>query len=96
MYNIELTWAQISNRLGDQARNTIAQMTNCDVMYDKWQSIRAGRTNAEIAIALGKTEFEIAEMDSAFAAFYQLYQYATNQSNTAGDYFYSLRKFSEL
>lgn len=93
-YNGDLTWGDLAYKAGQYAQNMISTLNESFNQYNEWQSFRAGRTNAQIATALGKTETEIAEMDACFAAMKELYDYANNQTPSQGDRFYSMRKFS--
>ena len=93
-YNADLTWGDLSYKAGQQAQNTIATLNESLNQYNEWQSFRAGRTNAQIATALSRTESEVAEMDACFAALKELYDYANNLTPSQGDRFYSMRKFS--
>lgn len=93
-YNDDLTWADLSKIAGQQAADLISTLTSGLVNYNEWQSFRAGRTNADIATALGKTTTQIAEMDACFATFLELYNAANNVATSTSDRFYSMRKFS--
>ncbi len=93
-YNGDLTWGDLAYKAGQQAQNMIASLTAGLNEYNEWQSYRAGRTNAEIATALGKTESQVAEIDACFGALKEMYDYANNQTPYASDRFYSMRKFS--
>jgi len=93
-YNADLTWVQLTAGAGFHSKTYLQVLTNGNEAYNEWQSFRAGRTNLEIATALGRTETEVAEMDAAYAALKLLYDYGNNQVPTQSDYFYSLRKFS--
>ena len=93
-YNGDLTWLNVSNRGGSVARQLIDSLNRALNEYEEWQSFRAGRTNAQIATALSRTETEVAELDSCFAAGLALFNYADNATPTQSDYFFSLRKFS--
>lgn len=93
-YNADLTWVDLMNVLGNHARNVMTALREGEAQYNEWQSFRAGRANADIATALSRTSAEVAEMDSAFAAFKMLADCANNQAPVQGSYLYSLRKFS--
>lgn len=94
-YNADKTWENLSSRAGAGARDMITTLTAGQDNYQEWQSFRAGRTNAQIATDLGRAEAEIADMDACHAAFLELFNFADNDPNpTAGDRFFSMRKFS--
>jgi lipid-binding SYLF domain-containing protein len=93
-YNDDLTWEDLSKIAGQQASDLISVLLSAMNNYNEWQSFRAGRTNATIATALGKTETQIAEIDACFVAFIELYNTANNSPPYQSDRFYSMRKFS--
>lgn len=93
-YNADMVWSDWTKELGSVARNSIQHLEVGLRAYNEWQSFRAGRTNAAIATALSRTESEIAEMDSAFAALKALHDCANNVAVSQGDRLYSLRIFS--
>ncbi len=93
-YNGDLTWIELSKVAGQQASDIISVLTSGLTNYNEWQSFRAGRTNAEIATSLGKTEVQIAELDACFATFLEMYNAANNVATYTSDRFYSMRKFS--
>ncbi len=93
-YNDDLTWTDLSKIAGQQAADLISTLLSAMNNYNEWQSFRAGRTNAEIATVLGKTETQVAELDACFAAFLDLYNAANNVATSTTDRFYSMRKFS--
>lgn len=95
VYNTDKTWDDLVKELGSDARNAIQHLEVGLRQYNEWQSFRAGRDNATIATALTRTSGEIAEMDAAYAAFKDLYDFANNVvSPTQGDRLFSLRVFS--
>jgi hypothetical protein len=93
-YNADKTWIELSGAAGTMARSLIQVVDLGLNEYNEWQSFRAGRTNAQIATALSRTETEIAELDACYAAFLTAHNALNNVAITQGDYYYSLRKFS--
>ena len=93
-FNNDLNFDTLARHAHDHARQLIKSMNDGVNAYNEWQSFRAGRTNAEIATALLRTETEIGEMDACFSALKLIYDYANNQTPSQSDYLYSLRKFS--
>jgi len=93
-YNDDLTWTDLSKIAGQQAADLISTLTDGLNNYNEWQSFRAGRSNTDIATALGKTDTQIAEMDACFSAIKELYDAANNVLVAQSDRFYSMRKFS--
>lgn len=93
VYNDDATWPDMSNMASMGAAELINTLNEGLILYNKWVSFGAGRTNAEIATALAKTEGQVAELGACFAAFKELYDAANNVATSTGDRFYSLRKF---
>lgn len=93
MYNDDLTWIELNKMTSHMASNTITTLVDGLILYNKWQSFCAGRSNATIATALAKTEAQVAEMGAAIGAMKELYDAANNVATYTGDRFYSLRKF---
>jgi hypothetical protein len=93
-YLPDLTWTDLVRNCEIACRNEMNTREESLRQYDLWQRFRAGRTNAQIATALSKTETEIGEMDAAFAVFKTIHDFANNvASPTQGDRYYSLRQF---
>lgn len=93
-YNNDLSWDTLARNCHYASRDLKVALNNGIDAYNEWQSFRAGRTNAEIATALSRTETEVAEMDAALSACKILYDGANNVAISQSDYMYSLRKFS--
>lgn len=94
-YNADLTWADLVTSLQNTGRNFSTSVREALNQYNEWQSFRAGRTDAAIATALGRTAAEIADMDAAFAAFKVTHDFLDNVAGpVAGDRFFALRKFT--
>lgn len=93
-YNDDLTWDDVANKAGSRGNDLISALLQGQREYDEWQSFRAGRTNAQIATALSRTETEVAELDSCYSAFKALNDYANNQTPSQSDYYFSMRKFT--
>jgi hypothetical protein len=93
-YNNDLTWADLAGEAAEHAGALKTALVNGQEAYQEWQSFRAGRTNAQIATALGRTETEVAELDACMSGLVYAYQFSTNQSHVEADWFYAWRKFS--
>ncbi len=93
-FNNDIDWPILTRLVGAQASSFIHLLRNGMVAFNKWQSFRAGRTNAQLAAALSRTMTEIAEMDAAFAAIKELHDAADNVPVATLDRFFALRKFS--
>lgn len=94
VYNDDATWADLSKLASQAAANMIANLIEGKALYDKFQSFKNGRTNAQMAVVLAKTEAQVADLSNCFAVLNELYNAADNQATYTGDRFYSLRKFS--
>lgn len=94
VYNNDITWVDASRDAQNASRNLITAMREGERQYNEWQNFRASRTNAQIATALGRTETEVADMDSCFAALLAIKNYANNGTPVQSDYLFSLRKFA--
>lgn len=92
-YNNDASFGDFANSARLVGTQLINQLHQCELAYDKWQSFRAGRDNATIASAEGRTETEIAEIDAAFAAFIAIKNYFENGTPSQSDYKYSVIKF---
>jgi hypothetical protein len=94
-YNGDKTWDELVNEIGQPAQQLLRSIREGQGHYDEWQSFRDGRTNADIATSLGRSETEVAEMDAAFAAFNSITRYQDNDTPPAGiDQGFALRVFS--
>lgn len=98
-FSNEATFDSMSSVVGSGGRSTIGTAASGDGFYDKWQTVRQGRTNAQLAAdavfnPTGKTEQEIAEMDAAFAALLYMDQYLKNGTPPQGDHYQALLKFA--
>ena len=94
-YVNEMTWDRWAGMAASLAQHMINSLNNGLEQYLNWQTFRAGRTNAEIATALGKTEADIAALDAVYGAVKELYDYADNDSGVyQADRFYQFRIFS--
>jgi hypothetical protein len=79
-YNADLTWSDLAITAGRAGKQLSTSLREALAEYDEWQSFRAGRTNAQIATALSRTESEVADLDACFAAFKELYDYSSDYS----------------
>jgi glutaredoxin 2 len=93
-YNDDETWENLSKLTTQTVTDTIYNLNNCHEAYQKWLSFKAGRTNAEVATALSKTETQIANMDACLQALGELWYAANNVSIDQGNRMASFRLFS--
>ena len=91
----QTSWALESNAATYHAKAVIRTLNEALEKYMDWQTFRAGRTNAQIAVALGRDEADIAALDSCFSAFKEMYDFANNvASPSQSDRYYSMRLFT--
>jgi hypothetical protein len=88
------TWGSLTGKAEQHARSTIRILNENLEAYNDWQTFRGGRSNADIATALGVTETDVANMDACFSAFKAIYDHANNVSPSQGDRFYAMRIFA--
>jgi hypothetical protein len=94
-YDPDTGWSVWSRQAEMGAREVIDKLTRHIEVYNEWQTFREGRSDSDIASAMGRTETEVADLDSCFAAFKEIYDFADNvASPTQGDRLYSMRRFS--
>lgn len=94
-YNADKTWDDLSAQISSGAADTIANLYSGEALYQEWLSFAAGRTNAQIATDLQRTEEDVAAMNAAYSALKEIFDFADNIANPVqADRFYSLRKFS--
>ena len=91
---VTVSLKSLSGVASSRARNLMSAMSSGITAYEKWQSFRAGRSNATLAMDLGRTEAEVADMDSCFASLLAIEGYADNGAPTQLDYMFSMRKFT--
>lgn len=92
-YNADQTWDSLVLKLERHGRPFKNLLILGKELYEDWQSFRGGRDNATIAVDLEREESEIAELDSAYAAFKEFHDMASNIAVSQGDRLFSLRKF---
>lgn len=93
-YNDDLTWDDLARTVGTYGRNLSSAVREGYEQYLEWQSFRAGRDNATLAVAMGVTEARIADMDAAFAVFSDCHDLVNNVATSQSDRMYALRKFT--
>jgi hypothetical protein len=94
-YDPDTGWSNWARQAEMNASNAIRFLREWEEVYNDWQTFRESRSNADIAADLGKTEPEIADLDSCFAAFKEIMDFVDNvASPVQGDRLYSLRRFA--
>lgn len=92
-YNEQASFDDFASLARLNGTQLINQLNQCQLVYDKWQSFRAGRSNADIATAESVDETWIAELDAVFAAFSMMKAYFENGVPSQSDYKYAVMKF---
>lgn len=94
-YNSEVNWATLVQTLERHGRNMTTAVREANEAYAEWLNFRAGRTNLQIATALGRTEAEVADMDAAYSAFSQTIGFLSGLNVALlVDHLAALRKFT--
>ena len=93
-YDAEKTWADLVTTLGSAARNSIQHLEVGLRAWAEWNNFKDGRTNAQIATALGKTEADIQAMSASFVALKRIHDFANGDTVANLDYLSNLRDFS--
>lgn len=93
-YLPDLTWADLTQAASQVSQNMRDTLQRGVEEYNEWQRFRAGRDNATIASAIGKTAGQVADLDACYSAMKNIYDYANNLTPAQGDYLFSLRQFS--
>jgi len=84
-FNADLTWDEnLCRDIQMAGRNLKNALIAGEESYQEWQSYRAGRTNTVIAAVFDpvRSEGDVAELDSAYAALHDLYNCASGASIT--------------
>jgi hypothetical protein len=69
MYSKDMTWAQWSQMAENQRWAIVIAVDSAKHWYEKWYAFTYGKTDAQVATALGKTEEDVAALRVAFGAF---------------------------
>lgn len=93
-YVKDKTWPILSSEATAASTTLREALIHGRESFEEYIHFAAGRSNAEIAAALGVTESQVADLAACFQAFLELHNAATNQPTLQGDRFFGMRKFS--
>lgn len=95
-YDGTKTWGQFEQEVQNMGRTLIEQLTRAEEFYKDMVVYQNGRSNAEIATVLGRTEAEIEDLSSAIVAFHKLFQLGEGLTTQASAkaHLNDLRKFT--
>lgn len=85
MYTNEMTWDQWASVLTNKGKSGITLIDEMLIPYKKWYSFSYGKTDAQIAVALGKTEADIVKLKYGFSALKDFYDAMNNVAVVARD-----------
>lgn len=99
-YNEDLEWEPLAQYLEAGLENFHQALEDMKKRYDRWQSYRAGRTNADLAAVFGvrvsgetTQESDVADMDAAYAVGADGDNFLNNGDVATSDRWFSMRKF---
>lgn len=95
MYSNDMSWTDWSYLITQKGDDLWVILDRGLEAYYKWYDYSYGKTNAEIATALGKTEADIAKIQAAFGVLKKMYDllHGLDTQATAYDHSGSLRPF---
>lgn len=93
-YDGKKGFGDFEREVGTYGRNLMQAVASGEELYNDLLVFVGGRTNAQIAAALGVDETWIDDLQAALQAMHWIYDFAENNSVTAGDHFDALRKFT--
>ena len=93
-YDLDKTWADFEREMQNHSRQTIEILYRGYEHYKDMVHYKAGRTNAEIATALGRTETDVDALETAVLALKALCDFADGAAVAQDDYADALRTFS--
>lgn len=97
-YNEDIGWDPWAT-YGEAGCESLYQaISDMKKRYDRWQSFRAGRSDADIAAAFGDLgrvtqEADVAAMDAMFAVGADAWNFLNNVAVATSDRWFSMRKF---
>lgn len=95
MYDGTKTWQDYERETQNHSRSIVEQLTRGEEFYKDLIVFKAGRTNAQIATALGVTEAYVIDLEAAVIAMHRLFQVLENSATiTQIDFGDNLRKFT--
>ena len=93
-YDPDKTWDDFTREVQQQARATIRTLAEGSELYKDLIHYSEGKTTAQMATALGRTEADINAMSLAIDAFKQIYDCSEGVAVAQANYANNLRTFS--
>lgn len=93
-YDAKKGFADFEREVGTVGRNLMQAVSSAEELYQDLLVFAGGRTNAQIAAALGVDETWIDDLQAALVAMHRIHDFCENTAVTAGDHFDALRKFT--
>lgn len=94
----DLTWNALSGRAQVMGIGVRDALNAGRAHYDRWQVLRAGKTNDQLATELSTPErpvtaTDVAELDASFAASFQMLEFYENRAAAAGNHYQTQLQF---
>lgn len=86
MYSNDMTWAQWAQAAENQRWAIQIAVDSAKNWNDKWYAFTYGKTDAQVAAALGKTEADAAALRVAFGSFKTVYDILHGAAAQASPY----------
>ena len=97
-YKEEITGADVKKELSRVARDLVAAIERGDDLFEQWEAVKAGKTDAEVEAALGVTPTVRADIQQSFVALRDVFKAAGGDDTvtipTANTWLRRLREFS--
>lgn len=93
-YDAKKGFSDFEREVGTYGRNLMQAVATAEELYQDLLVFAAGRTNAQIATALGVDEAWITDLQAALVAMHRIHDFCENVAVTAGDHFDAIRKFT--
>lgn len=94
-YDGDKTWENFVQEVQGIGNNLIRAIALGEELFKDMSVFAAGRTNAQIATALGVPDVSyIDDLQAAVVAFHRISEYGEGNSQTAGDHLDAIRVFT--
>lgn len=93
-YDAQKTFADFEREVQTVGNDLIRTLYRCEELFKDMSVFAAGRTNSEIALALGVDVDFINDLQAAVVAFHRIVDYAEGNSQTAGQHLDLIRVFT--
>lgn len=97
-YKEEITGGDVKKELSRVARDLIAALERGDDLFEQWEALKAGKTDAEVEAGLNVTPTVRADIQQSFVALRDLFKVAGGDDSvtipTANTWLRRMREFS--